>query len=156
MELSFVQKMNLAVKADEESLADPIDNLLSRIGDASELNQPPSFDAVISKLDMDEARISSDAENSKQQRVQDQYSSAPYAVKAPVANAHIDNAAFCNGSHSCPMRVVSISSGSIQFPDGRSIPSSLEKSHSYGKNFSDALPTAVERGYEDAESGQNL
>ncbi|GMH02058.1 hypothetical protein Nepgr_003897 [Nepenthes gracilis] len=33
----------------------------------------------------------------------------------PMANAHLENAASCNGSHSCPKRVVPLSSGNIPF-----------------------------------------
>ncbi|GMH28300.1 hypothetical protein Nepgr_030143 [Nepenthes gracilis] len=117
---SSIQKMSLAVRADEESFADPIDTSFSRCGDASEQYQPPFFDALM--LEMDATRISSDVE---------------------------DNS--CKGSHSCPMRVVPISSEGIQYPDACSFPSSMEKSHSFGKLFSNDLPDVVDRKSMDAE-----
>ncbi|GMH08622.1 hypothetical protein Nepgr_010462 [Nepenthes gracilis] len=50
LEPSSALKMTLAVKADEESFTNPLDNSFSRHGDASELNPPPSF-AIIRHAD---------------------------------------------------------------------------------------------------------
>ncbi|GMH10558.1 hypothetical protein Nepgr_012399 [Nepenthes gracilis] len=55
---------------------------------------------------------------------------------ACVANAHTDIAASCNGSHGYPIRVVTISSGSIQY-------------------LLDDMPVAVEKGIVEAESSLN-
>ncbi|GMH30537.1 hypothetical protein Nepgr_032380 [Nepenthes gracilis] len=56
-------------KANEKSSAAPDDNLLSKNGDATILDESPSFSAGISKLDIDEARISSKTRDSKQKQV---------------------------------------------------------------------------------------
>ncbi|GMH24216.1 hypothetical protein Nepgr_026059 [Nepenthes gracilis] len=125
LEPSSALKMNLAGKANEESFADPLDNSLSKLGDALELNPPPSFAIAKSKLVLDEASINYDAEDHKQQRVQGLSSPAPFAAKAPVAS-----------------------------PNACSIPSSIEQTHSFGKHPSDVLHDAVDSGFMDAESGQ--
>ncbi|GMH01001.1 hypothetical protein Nepgr_002840 [Nepenthes gracilis] len=64
--LSPIGKADEQIPSIKESLATPNDNLLSRNGDATKLDQSPSFGAGISKLHLDEARISSEAGDSKQ------------------------------------------------------------------------------------------
>ncbi|GMH09723.1 hypothetical protein Nepgr_011564 [Nepenthes gracilis] len=154
MEPSYVHKMNLAVRDDKESYPDLFDNSFSRIGDISELNQPPSVDAVIPMPNMVEACISWDANDSKQQCMQDILLSAPYAAKAPEANAHTDNTTSYNGSHNCLMRIVPISSSSTQSVVC-SILSSMEKSSLIGMLLLDEISTAVVKGIVDADAGLN-
>ncbi|GMH22977.1 hypothetical protein Nepgr_024820 [Nepenthes gracilis] len=143
-------------KANEESSAAPIDNLLGRQGGAIELDQSPSFGAVTEATSNslptelgkpahanspciinDSARLRVVLRDPKPKcSVQDQSSSAAYAANAPVANVIADNAAFCNEFHNCPAKEESISSGSVQPPEAGSNCTSLEKTHTGGKGIS--------------------
>ncbi|GMH19274.1 hypothetical protein Nepgr_021115 [Nepenthes gracilis] len=88
-----VQMMNLAVRADEESCVDRVESSLSRIGNDSIPNQPPSLDAVISKPVMDDACFSSNAEDRQHQ----------YAVEKGIVEGKFGlNARGEHGLVSCP------------------------------------------------------